>query len=91
MILFKTTGCVCVPVKLPLLMQAFNVVQGSILECKSTGKVYIGNTHRNFKKRMQEHFGDVRDLQKGNKRSDSYAKHFAKVYLTSKNPQLLSN
>ena len=49
------------------------------VECKSTGKVYIGNTHRNFKKRMQEHFGDVRDLQKGNKRSDSYAKHFAKV------------
>ena len=46
--------------------------------CLNTGKVYIGNTHRHFKIRMQEHFGDTKNLHEGHgKRSDSYARHFA--------------
>ena len=55
-------------------------------ECKNTGKMYIGVTHRNFKTRMQEHFKDVRNLLAKGKRSDSYARHFAKVFSNFKKP-----
>ena len=50
------------------------------VECKNTGKVYVGNTHRHFKIRMQEHFGDTKNLHEGQgKRSDTYARHFARI------------
>ena len=31
------------------------------VDCKNTGKIHIGNTGRNFKKRMQEHFKETKD------------------------------
>ena len=46
-------------------------------KCNITGKVYIGNTSRHFKRRMQEHFDQVKRLREKGIRSDSYAKHFA--------------
>ena len=50
------------------------------ITCKSTGKIYIGNTQQNFKKRMMGHFQDVRQLIKKDIPSDSYAKHFASLW-----------
>jgi GIY-YIG catalytic domain len=47
------------------------------VECKNSGKFYIGNTQQHFKKRMQQHFNDVKKLHKDGEKSDSYAKHFA--------------
>ena len=47
------------------------------VECKTTGKSYIGCTQNTLKKRMQGHFNDIRMLRKGHHRSDSYARHFA--------------
>jgi hypothetical protein len=58
-----------------------NVCRASIvvykIECKNTSKVYIGNTQQYFKKRMQQHFNDVKRLHGQGIKSDSYAKHFA--------------
>jgi GIY-YIG catalytic domain len=45
--------------------------------CKNTSKSYIGNTQQIFKKRMQQHFNDVKKLHQLGVKSDSYAKHFA--------------
>jgi GIY-YIG catalytic domain len=47
------------------------------VECKNTGKVYIGNTQQHFKTRMGQHARDVRMKKKFNKSSDSFATHFA--------------
>ena len=47
------------------------------IECKVTSKVYIGNTQQYLKKRMQQHFNDVKKLHNQGIKSDSYAKHFA--------------
>ena len=48
------------------------------VECLVTGKFYIGNTQQSVKDRMKGHFHDVQMLIAGKqKRSDSYAKHFA--------------
>ena len=48
------------------------------VECLVTGKFYIGNTQQSVKNRMKGHFHDVQMLIAGKqKRSDSYAKHFA--------------
>jgi GIY-YIG catalytic domain len=47
------------------------------VECKETSKIYIGNTQQYFKKRMQQHFNDVKKLHTFGEKSDSYAKHFA--------------
>ena len=49
-------------------------------KCKVTNKVYVGNTQQNFKDRMGQHFGDVKRLVQTGKKSDSYAKHFGKVW-----------
>ena len=58
-----------------------NICRNSVIvykvECNNTGKVYIGNTQQMFKKRMQQHFGEVGKLVKLGEKSDSYAKHFA--------------
>jgi GIY-YIG catalytic domain len=51
------------------------------VECKNTSKIYIGNTQQHFKKRMQQHFNDVRKLHSQGDKSDSYAKHFAEQFL----------
>jgi hypothetical protein len=45
--------------------------------CLTTGKVYIGNTQQHLKKRMQQHFQDVRKMVLTETRSDSFAYHFA--------------
>jgi hypothetical protein len=45
--------------------------------CEQTGKVYIGNTQQHLKKRMQQHVQDVKNLVKKDKKSDSFAAHFA--------------
>jgi hypothetical protein len=47
------------------------------VECKTSSKVYIGNTQQHFKWRMQQHFNDVKKLHQHGLKSDSYAKHFA--------------
>jgi hypothetical protein len=58
-----------------------NICRNSIVvykvECVNTSKVYIGNTQQYFKKRMQQHFNDVKKLHSQSIKSDSYAKHFA--------------
>jgi GIY-YIG catalytic domain len=54
------------------------------IECKVTSKVYIGNTQQYLKKRMQQHFNDVKLLHKQGIKSDSYARHFAKQFVNQK-------
>jgi GIY-YIG catalytic domain len=54
------------------------------IECKTTSKIYIGNTQQFLKKRMQQHFNDVKLLHKQGIKSDSYAKHFAKQFVDQK-------
>jgi hypothetical protein len=46
------------------------------VKCKTTGKIYIGNTQQYFKNRMRGHFQDVKQIVENNVYSDSYAKHF---------------
>ena len=45
--------------------------------CKCCNMVYIGNTQQKLKTRMTQHFGEVRDLIKLGKSSDTFAYHFA--------------
>jgi GIY-YIG catalytic domain len=47
------------------------------VECKNTGKIYIGNTQQHFKTRMAQHARDVKMKKLQNKNSDSFASHFA--------------
>jgi hypothetical protein len=47
------------------------------VECKMTGKVYIGNTQQHLKSRMMQHARDVRLKKHENRNSDSFATHFA--------------
>ena len=47
--------------------------------CLITGKRYIGNTQQHLKTRMQQHTQDVKNLVKADKRSDSFAEHFASL------------
>jgi hypothetical protein len=47
------------------------------VECKNTGKIYIGNTQQKLKTRMQQHYQEVRQLHIRGKKSDSLADHFA--------------
>ena len=61
------------------------------VQCKTTGKSYIGCTQQHFKKRMQDHIGDVRSIRTGNSRSDktrsdTYAKHFAAISVNYEDP-----
>jgi hypothetical protein len=67
-----------------------NVCRKSIVvykvSCKLTSKSYIGNTQQHFKKRMQQHFNDVRKLHQLGIKSDSYAKHFAQQFSNSDLP-----
>jgi GIY-YIG catalytic domain len=53
--------------------------------CKNTSKTYIGNTQQHFKKRMQQHFNDVKKLHQLGVKSDLYAKHFANQFLNFDN------
>jgi hypothetical protein len=55
--------------------------------CLQTGKVYIGNTQQHLKKRMQQHFQDVRKLVLTEQRSDSFASHFADFFDPPRNPR----
>jgi hypothetical protein len=45
--------------------------------CLSTGKAYIGNTQQHVKTRMQQHTADTKKLFTSEKKSDSFAEHFA--------------
>ena len=40
--------------------------------CKTSKMSYIGNTQNHLKKRMQQHFGQVNDVLKNGKKSDTY-------------------
>jgi hypothetical protein len=64
-----------------------------IVECKKSAKFYIGNTQQHFKKRMQQHFNDVKKLHKDGEKSDSYAKHFASQFsdINTLTPELQRN
>jgi hypothetical protein len=46
------------------------------VKCKTSGKIYIGNTQHYFKNRMRGHFQDVKQLVENNVYSDSYAQKF---------------
>ena len=46
-------------------------------ECKECKSFYIGNTQQHLKKRMNQHFNDVRSMVNKDEPSDSFAKHFA--------------
>jgi GIY-YIG catalytic domain len=46
------------------------------VECKNTGKIYIGNTQQHLKTRMGQHSTDVRKKKLFNINSDSFASHF---------------
>ena len=48
--------------------------------CKTTNKIYIGNTQQYFKNRMRGHFQDVKNLLEKGNHSDSYARHFAGIW-----------
>jgi GIY-YIG catalytic domain len=58
-----------------------NVCRDSLVvykvECKNTGKIYIGNTQQHLKKRMGQHARDVRRKKELNINSDTFASHFA--------------
>jgi hypothetical protein len=77
---FETLGCNC---RLGATNKCGynNICRKSIVvykvECLNTSKVYIGNTQQHFKRRMQQHFNDVKKLHGFGEKSDSYAKHFA--------------
>ena len=45
--------------------------------CNQCGMMYIGNTQRQFKDRMNQHFADVVNLVNRDQASDSFAAHFA--------------
>jgi hypothetical protein len=45
----------------------------------TTGKKYIGNTQQHVKTRIQQHVRDVKNLVSENKKSDSFAQHFARL------------
>ena len=50
------------------------------ITCKLTNKIYIGNTQQYFKKRMVGHFQDTKKLMEKGTSSNSYAKHFARIW-----------
>ena len=47
--------------------------------CMTTNKCYIGCTQQDLKKRMQQHYEDVKKLYKTGIKSDSFASHFASL------------
>jgi hypothetical protein len=49
------------------------------IECKTTGKKYIGNTSQKVKKRMEQHWDTVRRLKNTGEKSTSFASHFASL------------
>jgi hypothetical protein len=49
------------------------------IECKTTGKKYVGNTSQKVKKRMEQHWNTVRKLKNIGEKSTSFASHFASL------------
>jgi hypothetical protein len=49
------------------------------VECKTTGKKYVGNTSQKIKKRMEQHWNTVRKLKNLGEKSTSFASHFASL------------
>ena len=47
--------------------------------CLTTGKKYIGNMQQHVKTRIQQHVQDTKRLVISDKKSDSFANHFAKL------------
>ena len=45
--------------------------------------IYIGNTQKTFKKRMDGHFSDLKRLLKNRQKSDSLAAHFVQHFNTA--------
>jgi len=56
------------------------------VECNTTGKSYIGSTQCHLKKRMQQHFQDVRRRKALKGSFDSCAKHFDRMTINFPNP-----
>ena len=51
------------------------------VDCKDTGKYYIGSTANDLKTRMKGHFNDVKQLLEGKSiYTDTFARHFTKIY-----------
>jgi hypothetical protein len=60
------------------------------VKCKTTGKIYIGNTQQYFKNRMRGHFQDVKQIVENNVFSDSYAKKLGDRFQKEPKPLLLA-
>jgi GIY-YIG catalytic domain len=77
---FKTLPCNCRKEDSTTSCKYNGICRHSLIvykvECKNTGKVYIGNTQQHFKTRMGQHATDVRIKKEFNKSSDPFATHF---------------
>ena len=50
------------------------------VKCSTCDAIYIGNTQKNFKKRMDGYFSDLQRLLKNGQKSDSFAAHFVQQF-----------
>ena len=55
--------------------------------CRKYLSVYVGNTEKKFKKRMEQHFQDVAQKVQCNKNSDTFADHFIHYFDEKPTPQ----
>ena len=82
---FQTLPCNCKPGKEGG-CQYNNLCRRSLVvykvECKVTGKIYIGSTQRHLKKRMQEHHTQVTKCHAtgGTTSATSYSRHFGRLF-----------
>ena len=53
------------------------------VECSLCDAIYIGNTQKTFKKRMDGHFSDLLRLLKNGQKSDSFVAHFEQHFNTT--------
>ena len=63
--------------------QSIDIYQAT---CLLTNKPYIGNTQQQVKKPMEQHIQDTHNLFLKNKKSDSFASHFAQLIPTNLPP-----
>ena len=53
------------------------------VECRKCDAIYIGNTQKTFKKRMDGHFSELLCLLKNRQKSDSFSAHFVQHFNTT--------
>jgi len=55
-------------------------------KCTICNKIYIGNTQQKMKSRQGQHLHDVREMTLKEKKSDSFAAHFATYFPKKSKP-----